>query len=504
MLLLHKIAESEEGWLEVVKSLVLSIPMSDPLGPAVITLLLDECPLPTKEAILELCKRLKLSSNGPSKEFSEKCCQRNIGVVLGCLAEKLAGPNSIAVLSNEVLRYLLSNLNISKDPAVILHSLVALEKFAQTSENKLTVNKALQGMVPHPLEILEDKWWRHEDFRYREVGFCAKWCLDNLCNALTFFQNREFSYEKEDLTNINVMLNSNDVSEYLKISADGLEARCDASSFESVRCTFQVDSGVWYFEVTIETDGVMQIGWATKRSSFLNHEGYGIGDDEYSMSYDGCRQLIWFKSESKPHEHEPWKAGDILGLLLDVENEVMVFSLNGNSLKPYNDLFKHARGGFFAAASFMSYQQCYFNFGAKPYRYPPTNVKFESFNDHGTLTNEEKVILPRHKKLDLLKNIKVHEDSCTLCFDRRATHFLLPCKHRGFCFNCVVQLEICPICRTKIEKRDCEHDDSENSPKSVDNVNTSPSEIYVQEVHQMSKPKRTVNGQTIENNQDVS
>lgn len=50
-----------------------------------------------------------------------------------------------------------------------------------------------------------------------------------------------------------------------------LQARCDASSFESVRCTFQVDSGVWYYEVTIVTAGVMQIGWATKDSSFLNH-----------------------------------------------------------------------------------------------------------------------------------------------------------------------------------------------------------------------------------------
>lgn len=51
------------------------------------------------------------------------------------------------------------------------------------------------------------------------------------------------------------------------------QARCDASSFESVRCTFQVDSGIWYYEVTLLTDGVMQIGWATKSSSFLNHVG---------------------------------------------------------------------------------------------------------------------------------------------------------------------------------------------------------------------------------------
>lgn len=49
------------------------------------------------------------------------------------------------------------------------------------------------------------------------------------------------------------------------------QARCDASSFESVRCTFCVDAGVWYYEVTVVTSGVMQIGWATRDSKFLNH-----------------------------------------------------------------------------------------------------------------------------------------------------------------------------------------------------------------------------------------
>lgn len=130
-----------------------------------------------------------------------------------------------------------------------------------------------------------------------------------LCPVLK--EGRQFTYEKVNLTNINAMLNSNDVSEYLKISPTGLEvnpcatcgtaheylmlsivanchfrticeryfsvyfgpfqARCDASSFESVRCTFCVDSGVWYYEVTVITSGVMQIGWATKDSKFLNH-----------------------------------------------------------------------------------------------------------------------------------------------------------------------------------------------------------------------------------------
>ena len=48
MITLHKIADHESGWLEVVHSLIEVIPMHDPLGPTVITLLLDECPLPSK------------------------------------------------------------------------------------------------------------------------------------------------------------------------------------------------------------------------------------------------------------------------------------------------------------------------------------------------------------------------------------------------------------------------------------------------------------------------
>ena len=48
MLHLHNVADKESGWLSVVQSMVSVIPLDDPLGPAVITLLLDDCPLPSK------------------------------------------------------------------------------------------------------------------------------------------------------------------------------------------------------------------------------------------------------------------------------------------------------------------------------------------------------------------------------------------------------------------------------------------------------------------------
>jgi hypothetical protein len=51
MLILQQIGETESGWLDVVIGLIIHIPMDEPLGPAVIDLLLDECPLPTKVCI---------------------------------------------------------------------------------------------------------------------------------------------------------------------------------------------------------------------------------------------------------------------------------------------------------------------------------------------------------------------------------------------------------------------------------------------------------------------
>ena len=49
-----------------------------------------------------------------------------------------------------------------------------------------------------------------------------------------FSQNRPYSYEKINCLGLNVMLNSNDVSEYLKISADGLEVGYTASSLSAI------------------------------------------------------------------------------------------------------------------------------------------------------------------------------------------------------------------------------------------------------------------------------
>uniref|UniRef100_A0A674HV25 Ring finger and SPRY domain containing 1 n=1 Tax=Taeniopygia guttata TaxID=59729 RepID=A0A674HV25_TAEGU len=396
MITLHEMAETDEGWLEVVQSLIRVIPLEDPLGPAVITLLLDECPLPTKDALQKLTEILNLSGAAACQDACHPAKHRNTTAVLGCLAEKLAGPASIGLLSPGILEYLLHSLNFQSHPTVMLFALIALEKFAQTSENKMTVS---ESCISDQLILLE-KWTDNPDYLKRQVGFCAQWSLDNLFLK----EGRQFTYEKVDLTNIRAMLNSNDVSEYLKISPHGLE------------------------------------------------EGYGIGDDEYSCAYDGCRQLIWYNARSKPHSHPCWKEGDTIGFLLDLQEKQMIFYLNGNQLPAEKQVFSSAVSGFFAAASFMSYQQCEFNFGAKPFKYPPP-MKFSTFNDHAFLTAEEKIILPRHRRLALLKQVSIRENCCTLCCDEVADTELRPCGHSDLCMECALQLETCPLCRQEIQTR---------------------------------------------------
>lgn len=47
-------------------------------------------------------------------------------------------------------------------------------------ENKMTLERRLAALSENPLVKMEP-WVTSSDFVERQVGFCAQWCLDNLC-----------------------------------------------------------------------------------------------------------------------------------------------------------------------------------------------------------------------------------------------------------------------------------------------------------------------------------
>jgi len=475
---LHLISETEIGWLVVISSLINKVDLDHPFGSALILLILEDAPLPTKKSISQLDQVLGLEMMQHERSVAK---QRNISIVLGCLAEKLAGTLSSALFSEQVQEYLLSRIEptfseesykkpssnklqqhseskavagsgcVDNDPNVILYSLIALEKFSQTIDNKLLIMEKLNNMgAKNPLLKLEG-FKSSKDFVKQQVGFCATWDLDNYF----LYNGRPYSFETVDRDNINCMLNSRDASENLKISADGLIARNDTSRFESVRCTWPVTSGVYYYEVQLTTPGVMQIGFATKHSKFLNHDGFGIGDDDQSFAYDGCRQLLWQNAKSTSTNLPRWKEGDIVGCLIDLEKFEISFSLNGKMSEPNSDLFKNKplSTQYYAAASFMPFQQCVFNFGRVPFVYPPETHNFRTFNQCATLKEEERMIIPRHMLLKKVHSTSLFSNACNICCDNLAVVTLSPCEHSGFCQTCAELLDLCPMCRTSIISR---------------------------------------------------
>lgn len=110
MFLLHNIADNEEGFIQVVNSMIKVVPLSDPLGPSIITLLLDDCPLPSKESVFRVINMLYLSKEAAIQGRQNPAQERNICVVLGCIAETLAGPRNLRILNTNILEYLLTNL----------------------------------------------------------------------------------------------------------------------------------------------------------------------------------------------------------------------------------------------------------------------------------------------------------------------------------------------------------------------------------------------------------
>lgn len=181
MVLLHDITDRPKGWLCLVRSLIKVIPIDHPMGASVITLLIDDSPLPSKESVEKVAEMIQDSNTTIP-------CERNFCVILGCLAEKLAGPCSIAILTESTLSYLLKNIITEDTPKdVKLFSLIALEKFAQTAENKSTIKRKLLSYPEHPLLTLEKYANDTDDFTLRQIGFCAKWSLDNYCKTQQLF-----------------------------------------------------------------------------------------------------------------------------------------------------------------------------------------------------------------------------------------------------------------------------------------------------------------------------
>ncbi|KAF0719582.1 Aste57867_932 [Aphanomyces stellatus] len=134
--------------------------------------------------------------------------------------------------------------------------------------------------------------------------------------------------------------------------------------------------GVWFYEVRIGTSKVIQIGWILPGFDPNPESGLGVGDDLCSYAYDGRRKKKWHNGVSDEYCKQSCKAGDVVGCLLDLDQGIMSFLLNGAMLGvAYSDLPREFPvGGYTPACSMDGGESVWFNFGVKPFLYPPSQT----------------------------------------------------------------------------------------------------------------------------------
>ncbi|XP_034436295.1 ryanodine receptor 3 isoform X5 [Hippoglossus hippoglossus] len=105
----------------------------------------------------------------------------------------------------------------------------------------------------------------------------------------------------------------------------------DYQSIETIRFfrveqTYAVKTGKWYFEFEALGGGDMRVGWARPGC----RPDVELGADNQAFVFDGYRGRR-MHAGSRYFGH-PWKKGDVVGCMINMEDKSMIFTLNGELL----------------------------------------------------------------------------------------------------------------------------------------------------------------------------
>ncbi|KAF0737974.1 hypothetical protein Ae201684_005970 [Aphanomyces euteiches] len=144
--------------------------------------------------------------------------------------------------------------------------------------------------------------------------------------------------------------------------------------FATIRCDALVCRGKVYYELTLKTDGLMQLGFASRifKPAFSSH---GVGDHYGSFGVDGKRQRKWCNTGTPYGGDWTWNCGDIIGVLVDFDDGIMRFTHQGLDLGVAFTQEEYPQikwsDGLYPAGSFSNGQGATFNLGHSPFQYQP-------------------------------------------------------------------------------------------------------------------------------------
>jgi len=132
-----------------------------------------------------------------------------------------------------------------------------------------------------------------------------------------------------------------DVVRCMAPSQRDLKITCGISFFDTHVFNCAMFSGKWYYEFVMPEIGVdaIQVGVTTVLSKPLYHVGFeyfGVGDDDFSWSYDGVRSQKFhgntIGNTQNWQETFKWGPGDVIRVAMNIDDGELRFLFNHNDL----------------------------------------------------------------------------------------------------------------------------------------------------------------------------
>lgn len=232
--------------------------------------------------------------------------------------------------------------------------------FGRNNKGQLGNRGSADSLLPVPLKVRPEK--------------SARRCIDVAAGFYTTSLIVERKRENDDGDAV-VLDQSCIVSICGRVDIDRSGEIEGLSNFGSISTVgVALFQGKWFYEVEVVTSGLIQIGWIDGYFQGSSDQGEGVGDHTHSWSYDGNRQRRWNSGSSS--YGEKWKAGDVIGCLLDFTTCEMTFFRNGINLGAAYAEFKvtpsDKRSGLMPGISLERGEIIRVNLGHQPFVYPPT------------------------------------------------------------------------------------------------------------------------------------
>merc|ERR1719419_1454896 len=169
-------------------------------------------------------------------------------------------------------------------------------------------------------------------------------------------------------------MNPFDRTESLAIDPEGLTCQArDPQGWHGTRSTRGVTGGgKYYFEAVVSDEGLCRVGYS------LSDANLDLGTDAKGFGFGGTGK----KSNNRQFDSygEPFGKFDVMGNFLDLDNNTIRWSKNGNTFGVAFDIPSSMQRQSFFAAVVLKNAEMEFNFGQKPFKHQPPEG-FVAFKD---------------------------------------------------------------------------------------------------------------------------